>query len=96
MEKDVFSRGFFAGISGGVAMLTWGLLSGAVLQIPHLRNVDWMAIMLFAHAPAFEPIEIIIAMVANLFFCGLLGIVFAYMIPLIKSEKSILKAGYIR
>lgn len=72
-------------------MLAWSLLSGAVLQISHLRNVDWMAIMIFAHPPAFELIETIIAMIVNVFFCGVLGILFAYLLPLIKSEKIYLK-----
>lgn len=68
-----------------------GLLLGAVLPIPILRYVDWMAIMVFAHPPAFELIETIIATMANVFFCGVLGIVFAYMMPLIKREKIYLK-----
>lgn len=87
MKKDVFSRGFFAGAIAGIAMLAWSLLSGAILQIPHLRNVDWMAIMIFGHAPAFEVIETGIAMLGNIFFCGILGIGFAYILPLIKNEN---------
>lgn len=90
MEKDTFSRGFLAGTIAGVAMAAWSLLAGS-LPFPHLRIIDWMSIMIFAHAPSFTAVETGIAIVANTFFCGILGIGFAYMIPLIKSEKIYLK-----
>lgn len=87
MEKDIFSRGFFAGVIAGIAILTWSLLAGATLQISHLRIIDWTAIMMFAHTPPFQVIETIIAALGNIFFCGILGVAFSYIIPLIKSEK---------
>lgn len=71
-------------------MVVWSLVAGA-LQVPHLRIIDWMAIMIFAHTQSFAVIETGIAMLANIFFCGILGIGFAYLMPLIKSEKIYLK-----
>lgn len=90
MEKDIFSRGFYAGLVAGFIMVTGGLLLN-FLPFPHLRIVDWMAIMLFAHAPSFTVLETGIAVLANTFFGGILGIGFAFMINLIKSERIYLK-----
>lgn len=90
MEKDIFSKGFYAGLIAGVVMVTGSLLSH-ILPFPHLRVIDWMSIMIFAHAPSFTVLETGIAVVANTFFCGVLGIAFSFMITLIKSERIYLK-----
>lgn len=90
LEKDVFSRGFYAGLVAGFVMATGSLLSD-FLPFPHLRIIDWMAIMIFAHAPSFTVLETGIAVLANIFFGGILGIGFSFMITLIKSERIYLK-----
>ncbi len=85
MVKDRFINGFLAGVSAGIVMNLWGFLAGA-MRFTDLRMVDWTAIIVFGHKPPFNSIEILIALLANLFFTGLLGIGFIALLSIIKNN----------
>lgn len=88
--KDKFTRGFFAGIAGGLAANGVSLFFG-FLKITTLRFADWTGIIIFGHIPPFSTGEILFAIIGNIGFAGFLGIVFTYLISLIKSINLLFK-----
>jgi hypothetical protein len=84
--QDRFERGFIAGVIGGIIMNIWSFISG-YLQFTHLRMVDWAGIMFFGHTPPFTLLENIVALGLQLGFSGFLGVVFAFLIPMIASQN---------
>lgn len=88
--KDTFTSGFSAGLTSGLAANVLSLLFG-FLQFTTLRYADWTGIIIFGHTPPFSTGEIAFALAANIGFMGVLGIVFAYLIPLMSSANLLLK-----
>jgi len=88
--RDKFTRGFIAGMTGGLVANTASLLFG-FLGLTTLRFADWTAIITLGKAPPFSTGEILFALAANIGFMGILGIVFIYLIPLIKSTNLLFK-----
>lgn len=87
---DRLTLGFIAGVLSGILMNLESHLSYS-LQLNTLRYVDWAGITLFGHLPPFETGEIIWAQIAHLFFTGILGIIFIYLIPYVTNKNLLLK-----
>lgn len=88
--EDRFTRGFLAGVGGGIVMNAWSFFAGSMNMTTH-RMVDWAALAIYGHAQPFDFGEIIFAFMAQLFFTGVLGIAFAYLVPLITSRNILFK-----
>ena len=84
--RDKFTKGFLAGVTGGLTANVVSLLLG-FLNLTTLRFADWTGIIIFAHIPPFSTGEILFALAANIGFTGFLGIVFMYLVPLISSTN---------
>jgi hypothetical protein len=87
---DRFMRGFVAGVAGGLAMQLWSFISYHLLGITMLRFLDWAAILIFGDHVA-NTAEAVTAFFIHLVFTGMLGIVFAFLIPQVTSRAYLLK-----
>lgn len=83
--KDRMLRGFAAGVVAGLVANAVSLVDGWA-GLTTLRYIDWTAIGIFGHAPPFTTGELLWAFVAQIWFNGLLGVVFAYLVLLIGSD----------
>jgi len=86
--KDRVSAGFIGGIIAGIAMNIVDYISYYVGDREHLY--DWAAIVIFGKLPASFG-EIIFAQISQLFFAGLLGILFSYFLLRLTSVNYLLK-----
>ncbi|MBF7081784.1 hypothetical protein IT084_02165 [Desulfallas sp. Bu1-1] len=87
--QDRLANGFLAGLAGGVAMNIVNLAS-YYLNIATLRFLDWSAVAIYGHKPhSFW--EAAFAQAAQLVFVGTLGIIFAYLIPVLTSKNYLLR-----
>ncbi|MDI6710949.1 MAG: hypothetical protein QMC81_02650 [Thermoanaerobacterales bacterium] len=87
--QDRSTRGFIAGVAGGVAMNIVANIS-FYINWGELRFLDWAAVIIFgSRTNVFW--EAAFAQVAQILFVGLLGIVFAYLIPAVTSRNCLLK-----
>ncbi|HBV88574.1 hypothetical protein [Desulfosporosinus sp.] len=88
-RKDRFYYGLIAGLIAGIVQNMVNLLF-FYLNITKLRYVDWVAIMTYGH----EPVTILdgfFALVVQLGLNGVLGVVFAYLLPILGFEHYLLK-----
>ena len=87
--KDRFTIGFLSGILAGVPthIFIWGAY---YLHLTTLRWVDFMGIFVYGKKPVILG-ETLLGVVSMYFFVGLLGIVFAFIIPKITSKNYLLK-----
>jgi hypothetical protein len=81
--------GFTAGVIAGLTMNILDLVLH-LLNIPKLLFLDWAAITIYGSRPDSLQ-EAALAFGVQLFFGGLLGIVFAYLLPLFKSRYHLFK-----
>lgn len=89
--ENRFERGFIAGVIGGLIMNSWSFISGYI-RFTDIRIVDWSGIMFFGHTPPFTLIETIVALGLQLGFSGFLGVVFAFLIPMITKQNLYFKS----
>ena len=82
---DRLTRGFVAGIIGGIFDNAFSFLAGA-LGWTTVRTADLIAIVVYAHAPPFTFGELAFAFFGHLIVSGTLGIGFAYLVPRIGSS----------
>ncbi|MBU4554553.1 MAG: hypothetical protein Q8N93_10010 [Bacillota bacterium] len=61
-----------------------------VIGIDHFRFIDWAGIFIFGHTPTNLP-EAVFAQVGQLFFSGLVGIFFVYLLPQVTSRYYLVK-----
>jgi len=90
---DRFFRGFIAGVIGGLAMNTWSLVSFHILNFTDRRFLDWAAVILYGHLPN-TIFQAVYAQLIQLLWVGLLGIVFAFLIPTVTSRGYLIKGLY--
>jgi len=91
--EDRLTRGFIAGVVGGIGMNLWGFFAG-LMNFTTLRMADWAVIMIYAHTPPFDSGEIIFALLGQLFFTGALGAAFVYLLRLVTSKNLIFKGWF--
>ena len=89
---DRFFRGLIAGITGGIAMNIWTLIAVFIFNWPIVRFVDWASIIIYGDFPRSHA-EGIFALMMHLLWTGVLGIIFAYLIPQITSYGYLLKGA---
>lgn len=83
---DKFTRGFLSGIVGGLVANSVSIVFG-FLHLTTLRFADWTGIIILGHIPPFSIGEFLFALAVNIGFMGFLGIIFAYLIVLVKSTN---------
>jgi len=82
---DRFYRGFTAGIVGGVPMNVWSFFSYYILHFTDLRFLDWSSMIIYGHLP-YNTFQTFYALIIQLLWVGLLGIIFAFLVPTITSR----------
>lgn len=91
--NDRFTRGWVAGACGGFLGSIFSFLP-YYMGISKLRLSDWSAILIFGHVPPFSFAEQVYAMFILAGSIGVVGIIFAYILPLI-SEKNMYFKGWV-
>lgn len=89
---DRFGKGLAAGVAGGIAMNLWTLFAVFVLTWPVVRFIDWAAIILYGGFPRSHA-EGVFALLMHLLWTGVLGIMFAYLLPHLTSKNYLLKGA---
>ena len=82
--QDRLVAGFLAGVAGGIVMNTYVQIAW-FLNVTQVRYLDWAAVLLYGHRPHGVG-DAIFAQIVQIVFTGILGILFAYLIPLITSR----------
>lgn len=91
-QKDVYYKGFMAGMIGGVASTIWSRLS-SYLGFSTLRLEDWAGILTLGHTPPFSLGEQLYSIIIHIGYAGFLGMLFAYLLTFIGSEKLLFKGA---
>ena len=89
MMEDRLTRGFFAGLAGGIVMSLLDYIS-FYLNFGKERLLDFAAEIIFDHRAA-SLVEAVIGQGAQLLFAGVLGVLFSYIIINIKSKNYLFK-----
>lgn len=89
---DRFLRGLIAGIIGGIAMNIWSLIAVTLFNWQILRFIDWAAVILYGNLSTSHS-EGLFALVMQILWSGTLGIIFAFLIPHIKSNRFLIKGA---
>ncbi|SHH15400.1 DUF6789 family protein [Desulfosporosinus lacus] len=87
--KDRTYYGLFAGFIAGILQAILNLIS-YYFNFAQIRILDWMAIIIFGDKPM-DSLQTVIALVARIFFAGMLGIVFAHLMKYLNDEHYLLK-----
>ena len=90
--KDRFSNGFISGLVGGIVPLSINFGSRA-LDLNTLVWADYMGIFLLNRRPQ-GILEMVFLLGIQLVFLGLLGAIFALILPLLTSKRDIFKGHY--
>lgn len=90
---DRFHRGLIAGIIAGVIMNVWSFISYYLLQFTTRKYVDWTGVILYGDLPR-NIGETIYALLIHLVWTGLLGVIFAYILPRITSRGYLIKGVF--
>jgi len=90
--NDRMTRGFVSGFLGGVAMLIPDLFLYQV-GINKTRYLDWASAVMYGHQPN-TTTEALWAGVGHLFFAGLLGMIFVYLISKLWTSTNYLFKGW--
>ena len=89
--EDRFIRGFIAGISAGIVMDILEYLS-FILKITELSYWEWASVLIFGYR-ATALTEVFLALMLQIFFSGVVGILFAYFVPLVTSRYYLMKGA---
>ena len=90
---DRFTRGLIAGIVGAVAMNLWTVIAVNILNWQIIRFIDWAGVILYGELPRTH-LEGFFALVIQLLWGGLLGIIFSFILPHITSRAYLIKGVY--
>ena len=88
--RDRFYYGFLAGVIAGIPMVLFNLFSYYVLHLASIRYLDWMSVLMYGNFPLNE-FDSVLAQILHFGFLGVLGILFAYFIPLVTSRHYLFK-----
>lgn len=89
---DRFYRGFTAGVAGGIVMNTFSFVSYQ-FNFTNVRFIDWSAIMIFGSRPD-NIIQTIVATLTHLGWAGFLGILLAWLFPVVTSRGYLFKGTF--
>jgi len=87
--QDRTTKGFIAGVIGGIAMNIVSYISYN-LNIANLRFVDWPSIFVTGQS-ATNALLVMFFLLVQLVFVGFLGIVFAYLVSKLTSTNYVFK-----
>lgn len=90
---DRLTRGFMAGVVGGVFMSILSYIS-IKLKFANLHHADWPAIILFGHQPT-NAVEAVFALLIQLIFVGFLGVIFTYLVTALFTSTNYLFKGWL-
>ena len=90
--EDRFTRGFLAGLTAGLAMNIFSLIS-LTLGWVEITFLDWAGVFIFGRQPAGVP-ENAVALGGQLFFAAMNGVFFAYL--RLRLTASYFKGTYFR
>ncbi|NLL41791.1 MAG: hypothetical protein GX251_00455 [Firmicutes bacterium] len=88
---DKFYRGFTAGVLGAVPLNLWSLFSYHVLKLTDLRMLDWAGMAIYGTLPR-TLLQVVSSLVMQLVWSGFRGILFAYLVPEVRSWGYVGKA----
>ncbi len=89
--KDRFSNGFIAGFAGGVVPLVFNIVTRA-LGFTTILWEDYMGVFMVGRRPG-DMAEHVFFSVVQFFFLGVLGIIFALILPYISSKRHLFKGA---
>lgn len=87
--EDRFTRGFLAGLAGGIAMNAFSAASTA-LDWVEVTFADWAGVFIFGRQPQ-GIAESTVALAGQLFFAAIVGVVFAYLVYVTTSRNYMFK-----
>ncbi len=90
---DKFMKGLTAGIVGGVMMNILDFIFYYIFTIVEIRFLDWASIFTFGRTPN-SLIEIIFSLLSHILWTGFLGVLFAFLVPLINSKFLYIKGAF--
>lgn len=88
--EDRLTRGYVAGVIGGIITNAFSFLAG-FLGWTTVRTADLISLTLYAHTPPFTFGELAFALIGHIHISGALGMGFTYLVPRIASSKLWLK-----
>lgn len=91
--KDRFSMGFLAGIISYLIPFSWNHISKFILGFGQLTFVDFAAVFLFTRFTQ-NIYEYIFGIFVAIFWHGFLGVVFAFLLAIIKSKNLLFKGTF--
>lgn len=91
--RDRFLTGFVAGFIAGIPMNIVSYIMFK-LNIAHITFVDWAGIVIYGNRPQ-ELSTTIFALLVQLIFAGMLGVIFAYLVAGIFNSKNYLFKGWV-
>ncbi|HHT49557.1 MAG TPA: hypothetical protein GXZ98_09730 [Firmicutes bacterium] len=89
---DLFWKGFLSGSGSGIMLNLWGFFIKNLLPVANRNYVDWTAVIISGVLPT-TWYEFLYALITNLIWCGFLGILFAYLLPKLTSDRFLLKGA---
>jgi len=90
---DRFFRGLVSGLVGGIAMNLWSLVSRFVLKWELLSFIEWAGVALFGDLPR-SHLQGAFALLMQLLWTGLLGVLFAFLVPVVTSRGYLIKGAF--
>jgi uncharacterized membrane protein YagU involved in acid resistance len=87
---DLFFRGFFSGVGGGLIQILWGFITKDLLHFSTRNYLDWSAVILFGNLST-TWYESLLAFSGHLVWTGFLGIIFGYLLPLLSPRGYLFK-----
>lgn len=91
--NDRLTKGFIAGIAGGIAMNIFGFLDYYVFHGTTFRFLDWSAVLLYgARTESFW--GNVFALIANILFTSFLGVIFAHIVVKFEDRSYLFKGWY--
>lgn len=87
--NDRLTRGVIAGIAGGIVMSVIDYIFYA-LGIVEVLYLDWAAVLIYGYRFN-TTMEAVIAQFGQFLFSGIMGIIFAYLLPLVTSVNYLFK-----
>lgn len=89
--KDHFTNGWIAGVAAGASAAIFNLIINWLFDIGAKHFIDFAEVLIFGHR-AHNLAEFGLAFVGYLLFTGILGVIFAYLLPVIRFRYHLFKS----